>query len=288
VWDIGCWPFAAVLLGSQGYHSFPRHKRRSPAVYDIVLSEDTVLVTPVTSPVVEFEHAGFELGGHQLVGPLDFIVQRGETVVLLGESGSGKTTTLRLINRLLDPTEGEIRVESKCTASWDPVHLRRRIGYMIQEVGLLPHLTVEGNVELVPLLQGWPVRRRKERVVELLALVGLPPEQFSHRRPQGLSGGQRQRVGVARALAADPPILLCDEAFGAVDPVTRADLQREFRSLVRQLEKTVIFVTHDVREALALADRIIVLEHGRSSFVGTVAEFQRNETSSVKALRELG
>ncbi|KPJ86809.1 MAG: ABC transporter ATP-binding protein [Gemmatimonas sp. SG8_17] len=241
----------------------------------------------MTSPVVELENAGFELGGHRLVGPLDLIVRCGETVVLLGESGSGKTTTLRLVNRLLDPTEGEIRVEGTSTANWNPVHLRRRIGYMIQEVGLLPHLTVEGNVELVPLLQGWPVQRRKERVAELLALVGLPPEQFSHRRPQGLSGGQRQRVGVARALAADPPILLCDEAFGAVDPVTRAALQKEFRSLIQQLEKTVVFVTHDVREALALADRIVVLEHGRSSFVGTVAEFQRNETSSVRVLREL-
>lgn len=242
----------------------------------------------MTSPVVELKHACFELEGHRLVGPLDLVVRRGETVVLLGESGSGKTTTLRLINRLLDPTGGEIRVEGKCTASWDPVQLRRRIGYMIQEVGLLPHLTVEGNVELVPLLRGWPDQRRKERVVELLALVGLPAEQFSHRRPQELSGGQRQRVGVARALAADPPILLCDEAFGAVDPVTRVDLQGEFRSLVQQLEKTVVFVTHDVREALALADRIVVLEDGRSSFVGTVAEFQRNETSSVRALRELG
>jgi osmoprotectant transport system ATP-binding protein len=241
----------------------------------------------VNSPVIEFRDAGYSLNGTLLVGPLNLAIELGETLVLLGESGSGKTTTLRLINRLLDPTEGHVLVEGRGTTDWDPVRLRRRIGYVIQEIGLLPHLSVAANIGLVPRLEGWHRNRRHDRVEELLRLVGLAPDEYRDRYPNELSGGQRQRVGVARALAVDPPILLCDEAFGAVDPVTRADLQREFKSLAVKLEKTVVFVTHDVREALALADRIAVLDGGKVCFVGTVVEFRNDKTSAVTALREL-
>jgi osmoprotectant transport system ATP-binding protein len=207
--------------------------------------------------------------------------------VLLGESGSGKTTILRLINHLLEVTQGEVRVQGKSTREWDPVRLRRRIGYVIQEVGLLPHLTVARNVALVPYLEGWPKSRREERTDELLELVGLAAPDFRDRRPHELSGGQRQRVGVARALAADPPILICDEAFGAVDPVTRGALRGEFRALTRRLEKTVVFVTHDVREAMALGDRIAVLQTGSIEFLGTVEQFRRDQTQTVAELRDL-
>ncbi len=237
--------------------------------------------------MVEFENVHYRVDGTRLVGPLNLSVERGETVVLLGESGSGKTTTLRLINRLLDPTEGPVRVEGRSTDSWDPVLLRRHIGYVIQEIGLFPHMSVARNVGVVPYLLGWERERREDRVQELLGLVGLDPAEFADRKPHELSGGQRQRVGVARALAADPPILLCDEAFGAVDPVTRADLQSQFRSLTNRLDKTVVFVTHDVREAVALADRIVVFESGTTGFVGTVDQFQTDQSAAVTALRDL-
>lgn len=241
----------------------------------------------MSEPAIELRRAGYSLNGTRLIGPLNLQIERGETLVLLGESGSGKTTTLKLINRLLDPTEGEIVVEGRSTIDWDPVRLRRRIGYVIQEVGLLPHLSVAGNVGLVPRLEKWSPQRRHDRVEELLRLVGLPSGEFRDRRPHELSGGQRQRVGVARALAVDPPILLCDEAFGAVDPVTRADLQSEFKLLAEALCKTVVFVTHDVREALALATRIAVFTHGVVPFIGTVDEFRTDNTAVVAALREL-
>ena len=237
--------------------------------------------------MVEFENASYHVTGTRLVGPLNLSVDKGETVVLLGESGSGKTTTLRLINRLLDPSEGSVRVEGRSTDSWDPVLLRLHIGYVIQEIGLFPHLSVARNVGVVPSLKGWDGKRIHDRVEELLALVGLDPVEFANRMPHELSGGQRQRVGVARALAADPPILLCDEAFGAVDPVTRADLQSEFRALTHRLAKTVIFVTHNVREAVALADRIVVFESGTTSFVGTVDQFRTDNSAAVTALRDL-
>jgi len=237
--------------------------------------------------MVAFESASYHVNGTRLVGPLNLSVDRGETVVLLGESGSGKTTTLRLINRLLDPTEGTVQVEGRSTDSWDPVLLRRNIGYVIQEIGLFPHLSVARNVGVVPSLLGWDRKRIHDRVEELLVLVGLDRVEFADRMLHELSGGQRQRVGVARALAADPPILLCDEAFGAVDPVTRAELQHEFRSLTHWLEKTVIFVTHDVREAVALADRIAVFENGTTSFIGTVDQFRTDQSAAVTALRDL-
>jgi len=224
--------------------------------------------------MIEFHSVSYRLnGGPGLLHDLNLEVRPGETLVLLGRSGSGKTTTLKLINRLLEPTAGEVLVEGRSTAAWDPVQLRRRIGYVIQEVGLFPHFTIERNVGLVPALEGWPQERIRGRVEELLRLVDLDPARFAARRPHELSGGQRQRVGVARALAADPPILLMDEPFGALDPVTRAEMQREFAGLRDRLKKTIVFVTHDVREALLLATRIALLAGGRLVGTYTPREF---------------
>ncbi|OLE72305.1 MAG: ABC transporter ATP-binding protein [Cyanobacteria bacterium 13_1_40CM_2_61_4] len=224
-----------------------------------------------------------------LVSDLSLQVQGGETLILLGRSGSGKTTTLKLINRLLEPTSGEVLVEGRRTTDWDPICLRRRIGYVIQEVGLFPHFTIARNVGLVPSLEGWEAPRVQARVQEMLRLVGLDPGQFAPRRPHELSGGQRQRVGVARALAADPPILLMDEPFGALDPVTRAELQQEFRQLAARLGKTIVFVTHDVREALLLGTRIALLAGGKLVAVHPAKEFLRGPEAEVKEfVRALG
>ncbi len=213
-------------------------------------------------------------------------VRRGETLVLLGESGCGKTTTLRLINRMLLPTAGRVLVEGQETREWDEIRLRRQTGYVIQDAGLFPHFTVERNVALVPVLEGWDERRIRERVRELLELVGLPPQQFAGRYPRELSGGQRQRVGVARALAADPPLLLLDEPFGALDPLTRAALQREFAALQQRLNKTVVFVTHDVREALLLATRVGLMHRGRLLLIEPPEQFLRSEDSLASRYRE--
>ncbi|MGH7254392.1 MAG: ATP-binding cassette domain-containing protein, partial [Nitrospirales bacterium] len=196
---------------------------------------------------IEFRDVGFHLAdGKALVSGINLEIYPGETLVLLGRSGCGKTTTLKLINRLLDPTEGELRVEGRPTVGWEPISLRRRIGYVIQEIGLFPHFTVAENVGLVPRLEAWEDGVIRSRVHELLEMVGLEPDRFASRYPNELSGGQRQRVGVARALAADPPIMLLDEPFGALDPITRREIQQEFRSLQRRLNKTIVFVTHDV------------------------------------------
>jgi osmoprotectant transport system ATP-binding protein len=222
-------------------------------------------------------------GGRPLVRDLSFDVKRGETLVLLGRSGSGKTTTLKLINRLLEPTGGEVLVEGRPTSEWDAIGLRRRIGYVIQETGLFPHFTVERNVALVPQLEGWPEERIDRRVRELLELVGLDAGGFADRYPRELSGGQRQRVGVARALAADPPIILMDEPFGALDPLTRAELQREFASLAARLHKTIVFVTHDVREAFALASRIGLFKDGRLVELAAPDDFIRSTNDEAKA-----
>jgi osmoprotectant transport system ATP-binding protein len=218
-----------------------------------------------------------------LLENLNLQVAREETLVLLGRSGSGKTTTLKLINRLLEPSTGEVWVQGRRTLDWDPIRLRRRIGYVIQEVGLFPHLNVERNVGLVPSLEGWEPEQIRTRVRELLQLVGLDPNEFGPRRPRELSGGQRQRVGVARALAADPPILLMDEPFGALDPVTRAEMQREFRALAARLGKTIVFVTHDVREALLLGSRIALLTRGKLVGIYLPQEFLRAAEVEVKA-----
>jgi len=203
-------------------------------------------------------------------------VEEGSIVALLGASGSGKTTALRLINRLAQPDEGRVIVLGRNANDWDVVELRRRIGYVIQEGGLFPHFTVERNVGLVPERMGVPETRVKDRVHELLTLVGLKPEDFVARFPRELSGGQRQRVGLARALAADPPLLLFDEPFGALDPITRRRLQDEFRALVKRLSKTAIIVTHDLAEACRVADEIVVLHEGRVAQRATSSELLAN------------
>jgi osmoprotectant transport system ATP-binding protein len=238
------------------------------------------------TPVLEARGLSFRLAERVLVSDLSFAVAAGETLVLLGRSGSGKTTTLKLINRLLEPTAGDVFINGEPTATVEPTRLRRRIGYVIQEIGLFPHFVVERNVGLVPRLEGWPDGRIAERVRELLALVGLDPAAFAQRYPHELSGGQRQRVGVARALAADPPLLLLDEPFGALDPVTRRELQREFRTLAQRLRKAVVFVTHDVREGLLLCTRIGVLAAGRLVFLGTAEEFRRSDDPECRAFLE--
>jgi osmoprotectant transport system ATP-binding protein len=227
------------------------------------------------NPVIEFRDVFYRVAGTQVLSGLNLQVQFGETLVLLGRSGSGKTTTLKLVNRLLAPAGGEIRVKGVPNREGDVIHLRRSIGYVIQDVGLFPHFTVERNIGLVPKIQGWPEERIRARVRELLQLVGLAPDMTS-RYPHELSGGQRQRVGVARALAADPEILLMDEPFGALDPLTRDELQGEFLALQQTLHKTVVFVTHDLREALRLGSRIALMEAGRLVTVLGPQEFLRS------------
>ena len=233
---------------------------------------------------IEFRHVSFRLpDGKTLLADLNLEVHRGETLVLLGRSGSGKTTTMKLINRLLDPTEGEVKVEGKSTHSWDPIELRRRIGYVIQEIGLFPHLTVEQNIGVVPRLQGWEPDRIAVRARELLTMVGLAPDRFAIRFPRELSGGQRQRVGVARALAADPPIILLDEPFGALDPITRREIQEEFRGLQERLKKTLVFVTHDVREAFVLANRIGLVKDGKMILLGPPSDLLTSNDPEARA-----
>jgi osmoprotectant transport system ATP-binding protein len=213
--------------------------------------------------VIQFRHVQYTLSNRELLIDVSFSVARGETLVLLGRSGAGKTTALKMINRLLVPTSGEVFVEGKLTTEWDPIALRRKIGYVIQDIGLFPHYNVTQNISLIPRLERWPADRVRERVREMLETVGLNGKTFEHRYPHQLSGGQRQRVGVARALAADPNILLMDEPFGALDPMTRGEMQNEFKALERHLGKTVVIVTHDVGEALVLGTRIGLMEAGK-------------------------
>src|SRR5438270_1582174 len=237
-------------------------------------------------PTIRFQNVTYRINGtvhHIIVNDVSLSVDSGQTLVLLGRSGSGKTTLLKLINRLLVPTSGQVAVRERVTTAWDPIRLRRSIGYVIQEAGLFPHFTVAQNVALVPTLENWDSARTAVRVEEMLNLVGLDPREFAARRPHELSGGQRQRVGVARALASDPPILLMDEPFGALDPVTRAELQREFNALSRRLGKTIVFVTHDLREALLLATRIVLLEKGRVVADATPGEFPQIDHPEVRA-----
>ncbi|HVS20554.1 MAG TPA: ATP-binding cassette domain-containing protein [Pyrinomonadaceae bacterium] len=241
----------------------------------------------IHEPLVEFRDVSFAVnGGPPIIDRLNLSVARGETMVLLGESGCGKTTTLRLVNRLLAPTAGDVFVEGKPTTQWDAIRLRRHTGYVIQEAGLFPHFTVEQNVALVPSLERWDEARIRERVRELLSIVGLDAEKFAPRYPRELSGGQRQRVGVARALAADPPLLLMDEPFGALDPLTRAALQKEFAELRARLAKTVIFVTHDVREALMLGSRIALMDAGRIVLLETPQGFVKSQDEHARAYLE--
>ena len=237
-------------------------------------------------PTIRFENVTYSVSssvGHRIVKDITLDIGSGELVLVLGRSGSGKTTLLRLVNRMLAPSSGRVWVRGRPTTEWDAIRLRRGIGYVIQDAGLFPHFTVAENIALVPSLEGWGTDQIAARVKELLSLVGLAPNEFAGRRPSELSGGQRQRVGVARALAADPPILLMDEPFGALDPVTRAELQREFRTLAHRLGKTIVFVTHDLREALLLGTRIILLEGGRIVADASPQEFPRIDHPEVRA-----
>jgi len=240
------------------------------------------------NPLVEFRDVNFShaAASAPIISHLTFAVQQGETLVMLGESGSGKTTALKLINRLLLPNSGQVLVENKPTAEWDPIRLRRRTGYVIQEGGLFPHFTVEKNVGLVPALERWGEDKIKNRVDELLSIVGLEPNEFAGRYPGELSGGQRQRVGVARALAAEPPLLLLDEPFGALDPLTRASLQKEFIDISKRLKKTAVFVTHDVREALLLGSRIGLMHKGELLLLETPENFLKSKNKQALAYKE--
>ena len=235
--------------------------------------------------LVEFRNVSYSIppNPNPIISNLNLTVERGETLVLLGESGCGKTTTLKLVNRLYTPTSGKVVVEGKSTTEWDAINLRRRIGYVIQEGGLFPHFTIARNVGLVPSLSGWDEQKTKSRVDELLKLVGLEPSRFAERYPRELSGGQRQRVGVARALAADPALLLLDEPFGALDPLTRASLQKEFGELTKRLGKTAILVTHDVREALLLGSRIALMHAGEIVLLETPKGFLVSENAKAQA-----
>ena len=240
----------------------------------------------LSAKTIEFREVSFHINdipARSIVSGISLAVSHGETLVLLGRSGSGKTTLLRLLNGMLMPSQGEVLVQECSTRAWDLIRLRRGIGYVIQDAGLFPHFTVAENVALVPTLENWDACRTAVRVGELLSLVGLDPTEFADRHPRELSGGQRQRVGVARALAADPPILLMDEPFGALDPVTRSELQREFSALARRLGKTIVFVTHDLHEALLLASRIVLLQAGRIVASATPQEFLRLDHPEVRA-----
>jgi osmoprotectant transport system ATP-binding protein len=225
--------------------------------------------------VIEFRDVSYNVNGIQVLSGVTLRVAHGEILVLLGRSGSGKTTTLKLVNRLVTPTSGQILVNGERNDQVDVIRLRRGIGYVIQEAGLFPHFTVERNVGLVPKIEGWPEERIRARVLEMLQVVGLGADLAS-RYPHQLSGGQRQRVGVARALAVDPAILLMDEPFGALDPLTRDELQREFLLLQQRVHKTVVFVTHDLREALRLGSRIALMEAGKLVTVLTPNEFVKS------------
>jgi osmoprotectant transport system ATP-binding protein len=234
---------------------------------------------------IEFERVEFRYpGGPLLLDELSLTIETGETLALVGRSGLGKSTILKLINQLLLPVAGRVRVEGRATTEWDSIRLRRRIGYVLQEVGLFPHLTIARNVGIVPRLEGWDEARIRERTDELLTLVGLEPKIYRERYPRELSGGQRQRVGVARALAVDPPILLMDEPFGALDPVTRLELHREFHRIQQRLRKTIAIVTHDMGEAFALGTKIGVLASGRLAALDTPAGIVHSTAAEVRTL----
>lgn len=221
----------------------------------------------------------FENRAH-IIKNLNLEVKEGETLVILGKSGSGKTTALKLINKLIEPTSGTVCVQDKDVGCLDPIQLRRNIGYAVQEIGLFPHMTVEENISIVPRLLKWDEKKIEDRVDQLMDMLGLDPQKYLHRYPLKLSGGQRQRIGVARALAADPPILLMDEPFGALDPMTREETQKEFLELESIIKKTIVFVTHDLLEAVTLGDRIALMDGGQLEQIATPREFVENPPSS--------
>jgi len=229
--------------------------------------------------LIKFENITKKYGDTEVIKGVSMEIKDGEFVVLIGPSGCGKTTSLKMINRLIEPSSGTIYIDGQDISKMDPIELRRNIGYVIQQIGLFPHMTVRQNIELVPLLKKWPKEKRLKRVEELLNLVGLPPEQYMNRFPSELSGGQRQRVGVARALASDPDIILMDEPFSAIDPIARTQLQDELYELQEKLKKTIVFVTHDIDEALKLADRICIMRDGTVVQFDTPEEILKNPAS---------
>jgi osmoprotectant transport system ATP-binding protein len=239
-------------------------------------------MTETPRKIVEFRNAGYQIGEAKILDDLNLQIFEGEILVLLGESGCGKTTSLKLINRLIEPTSGAVLVEGKATTDWDATHLRRCIGYVLQEAGLFPHFTVAENVALVPRLENWNEAEIKAKITEMLELVGLSPQKFAARFPHELSGGQRQRVGVARALAANPNLLLLDEPFGALDALTRVNLQKEFARTVRELNKTAVFVTHDLHEAFILGTRICLMDKGKIALLETPENFRKSDLPLVR------
>jgi osmoprotectant transport system ATP-binding protein len=237
----------------------------------------------VNAPILQFRNVSYQIDGRKILRDINLSVHAGETLVLLGRSGSGKTTLLKTVNRLVEPSSGEILLNGTPISQLEPVPLRRGIGYVIQDGGLFPHRTVEQNIGLVPQLEQWPLEATVARVRALMEMVGLEPDMYAHRYPRQLSGGQKQRVGIARALAADPMLMLLDEPFGALDPITRFELQQHFLRLRSELGKTAIFVTHDVREALMMASQIAVLSNGSLETTLPASEFLSADTPEASA-----
>ena len=238
------------------------------------------------APVVELKEVSYGYGARPVLDRISLALARGEALALVGRSGAGKSTLLKLVNRLLLPQRGSVVVAGRDTREWDPIRLRRQTGYVLQHIGLFPHLSIEHNVTLVPRLEGWNESRRRARAAELLDLVGLPPAEYAERWPHELSGGQQQRVGVARALAVSPPVLLMDEPFGALDPVTRGELSRVFQRIQRDLQQTVLLVTHDMAEAAALGSRVGILEDGALIACDTPAAVAQMRDERVKRFLE--